>query len=146
MAQLQEDLLALQQQHRSQTAQMCEDRQSLLANIAALEDQSAQLQGKLDMSRCVFMHVAQSRERHYKQTTSTVPLVGDQDGVGRACVSGLLHVLPHLLPDSPQLFGAGSQICKSPFCCLVLFVATLFCAFWLQAERTTGRRRGQAAA
>ena len=103
MTQLQADLHALQQQHRSQTAQMCEDKQSLLANIAALEDQSAQLQGKLDMQRCASMHIAQRNERLNKQTSLTVPLVGDQDdgGGGGGGVSGLLHVLLHLLPDSP---------------------------------------------
>lgn len=96
MTQLQADLHALQQQHQSQTAQMGKDKQRLLANIGTLEDQSAQLQGKLDMQRCASVQ--------------------------------------------------GSQNCKSQFCCLILFMPTLFRVFWLQAERTRGRRRGQAAA
>lgn len=52
MTQLQTGLDALQQQHQSKVAQMDKDKESLLANIRALEDQSAQLQDKLDVQRC----------------------------------------------------------------------------------------------
>ena len=56
MAQLQTDLQALQQQHCSQVAQMGQERESLLAQIQALEDQSGQLQGQLEMQRWASMH------------------------------------------------------------------------------------------
>ena len=52
MTQLQTDLHALQQQHQFKVAQMGKDKESLLANIQALTDQSSQLQVKLNMQRC----------------------------------------------------------------------------------------------
>ena len=54
MTQLQTDLDALQQLHRSQITQMGKDKEGLLANLQALEENSAQLQCKLDMQRCGF--------------------------------------------------------------------------------------------
>lgn len=56
MAQLQTDLQALQQQHWSQVAQMGQERESLLTQIQALEDQCGQLQGRLEMQRWASMH------------------------------------------------------------------------------------------
>ena len=80
MTQLQADLHAFEQQHQSQITQMGKDKESLLASLQTLEDQSAQLRGKLDMQRCASMHVAKSRERLKQQTIPTGPVVGGGEG------------------------------------------------------------------
>lgn len=80
MTELQADLHAFQQQHWSEVARMGKDKESLLASLQTLEDQSAQLQGKLDMQRCVSMHVAKSRERLKQRTIPTGPVMGEGEG------------------------------------------------------------------
>lgn len=123
MAQLQTDLHALQQQHWSQVAQMGRDRESLLAHIQALEDQSGQLQGKLEMQRWAFTYIVKSREEHNQQTTSSGPLVK------------IIRRLPI------------AKLTQS-FCCLCFFSSRICEVYvlWVQAERTCSRRRCQAAA